>query len=273
MGKQGPPLHCQLGVEAQGSTGPSWTPEVVGLLFTAGCGWEFASALGQKWCSLSGWAAWRSSWLLLWQPHWHVAADIRGPHYCQAVGVSRRPIRPPSTLSPGVGWGKGTPLVTDGCLLTSTDSTGGGLIISQGYGWMSWLSILPFLTPCWQREWGSWYKPPKGRDLVLPLAGVEMGPQICCSGWLEKSNYCLRGFHLARLLLWLERAGSGWGFFCLCSLAFPSCQLLQLQVWDTWGKKENTGNSGSYGSLDSESLVSLPSLHPSEPSCFTYCFT
>ena len=173
----------------------------------------------------------------------------------------------------GWGWGQGTPLVTDGCLLTSTDSTGGGLIISQGYGWMSWLSILPFLTPCWQREWGSCYKPPKGRDLVSPLAGVEMGPQICCSGWLEKSSYCLRGFHLARLLLWLERAGSGWGFLCLCSLAFPSCQLLQLQVWDTWGKKENTGNSGSYGSLDSESLVSLPSLHPSEPSCFTYCFT
>ena len=161
-----------------------------------------------------------------------------------------------------------TPFVTDGSLLISTDSTGGGLIISQGYGWMSWLSILPFWTPSWQREWGSCYKPHKGGDLVSPLAGVEMGPQICCSDWLEKSSYCLRGFCLARLLLWLERAGVCWGFFCPCSLASPSCQLLQLQVWDTWGKKENTGNSWSYGSLDSESLVSLPlSIPLSLPVC------
>lgn len=139
----------------------------------------------------------------------------------------------------------------------------GGLITT---GWV-WKFRLSTWTPFAPREWVGAHYWPVGMKisavyLVFPdnmLAGVirhlitatwllksrlSTWHFLAWAGWSQYFLWYLAGVQqlLSKSVLswyfasfwvfWLEKAGFCGGFFCLCLLAFPGYQFLQLQNWD-----------------------------------------
>jgi len=124
--------------------------------------------------------------------------------------------------------------------LPETKKVGVGLV-AIGWLWKSWLSTR---TPLITSQHGWTLQPGKRGSPGFPLgffwySGV--GESFLCSIWLQWISYYIKVFHLARLGCHFpcflgDESKTFLGPFYLCSLVFLRCQLLQLHVWDVWGK-------------------------------------
>ena len=81
-----------------------------------------------------------------------------------------------------------------------------------------------------------------GGGLNPSNSSVGLGPQfiLWCLAEVEQllSKSFLSCFVVPFLVLWLESRLFVLAFFCLCSLVFPGCWLLQPQIWNLGGKKK-----------------------------------
>ena len=128
---------------------------------------------------------------------------------------------------------------------------GEGSLFTAGQWWKFWPSTLPPLTSSWRGYWGTLLKLTETGSLgfLLDLVGISGGCITIFSvvfGWSRAIIVWKISVSTVFLVLLLEKRLLLGLYFCLCLLAFPACQFLELHVWDIWGKRKSRGYIHKY---------------------------
>ena len=149
---------------------------------------------------------------------------------------------------------------------------GGDSLVTAGPWLKSWLSTRPPLTHPSMEVKGHLSAAWSRGNLASPLG-------LCCEWRVvlfgESKSSRLKVFFLARLpLSWSsgERAGFFGGLFCPYSWVFPGYCILQLQLWNTWGKKKIRDSQLWVVSQVLRSLIALPYSFHLSLLCYFLCY-